>query len=189
MAALLESRRANSSKSRESLKMFADGSNAQHAVACISSLSFSKEVCVALSGSDAPSSLVNCILCGMHGPAAEFAVTALINLSTQRPETRGKLEHCGAIEAITDMLAESQAAAKIEKCLALLSILSLSARSRDRVRQAGAIPHIVEKLSAARPDANVTKAALSCLLTLCHSNVKNKLEVSKVNTIVTQIVL
>jgi hypothetical protein len=42
MAALLESRRANSSKSRESLKMFADGSNAQHAVACISSLSFSK---------------------------------------------------------------------------------------------------------------------------------------------------
>lgn len=68
-------------------------------------------------------------------PKAEFAVTALINLSTQRPETRGKLEHCGAIEAITDMLAESQAAAKIEKCLALLSILSLSARSRDRVRQ------------------------------------------------------
>jgi|AntAceMinimDraft_5_1070358.scaffolds.fasta_scaffold16389_1 hypothetical protein len=54
---------------------------------------------------------------------------------------------------------------------------------RDAYPRAGAIPHIVEKLSAARPDANVTKAALSCLLTLCHSNVKNKLEVSKVNTI------
>jgi hypothetical protein len=177
-AALLESN--PTSKPRETLKVFDDGSIAQHAVLCISRLSRSSEVCKALCDRDTLTSLVNCITFGMLKPVAEFAVSALIDLSTQRPATRKELEQLGAIEATTAMLSNNMSMAKNEKCIFFLSVLSLNSHfHRDRIRQAGAIKHIVEKLNEATPGDYVSKTALSCLLNLCASNLTNKLEVSK----------
>mmetsp|Transcript_776 Transcript_776/g.1813 ORF Transcript_776/g.1813 Transcript_776/m.1813 type:complete len:1425 (+) Transcript_776:58-4332(+) len=174
-------------KPRESLKLFDNGTEAQYAVLCISYLCRSKEVCDALYGCEALPSLVDIIKFVALKPIAEFAVTALIHFATRgSDDNRNKLGSplLGATEAVVEMLSQNLTVAKSEKCTHLLSILSLNAGSRDRIRELGAIKHIVEKLTESKPEDSISKVAITCLLNLCASNVANKLEVAEAGGIV-----